>query len=170
MDKIYLRKKVEMMKMKSGVEQAICILIMLATQIDQRPIKSAILSKRLSVSDSSLKKVMRSLVVSGLVDSEAGKDGGFKLNLTPEEITMLHIYEAIEGTHSFVRPTNLAEKVFLRAEKIKDKKKEVLAVFFDAEQQFKARLQKYTLDSLLVEGSDRVENVDWESIVLSTEI
>ena len=159
-----------MMKMKSGVEQAICILIMLATQIDQRPIKSAILSKRLSVSDSYLKKVMRSLVVSGLVDSEAGKDGGFKLKLTPEEITMLHIYEAIEGTHSFVRPTNLAEKVFLRAEKIKDKKKEVLAVFFDAEQQFKARLQKYTLDSLLVEDSDRVDTVDWESIVLSAEI
>ena len=159
-----------MMKMKSGVEQAICILIMLATQIDQRPIKSAILSKRLSVSDSYLKKVMRSLVVSGLVDSEYGKDGGFKLKLTPEEITMLHIYEAIEGTHSFVRPTNLAEKVFLRAEKIKDKKKEVLAVFFDAEQQFKARLQKYTLDSLLVEDSDRVDTVDWESIVLSAEI
>ena len=159
-----------MMKMKSGVEQAICILIMLATQIDQRPIKSAILSKRLSVSDSYLKKVMRSLVVSGLVVSESGKDGGFKLKLTPEEITMLHIYEAIEGTHSFVRPTNLAEKVFLRAEKIKDKKKEVLAVFFDAEQQFKARLQKYTLDSLLVEDSDRVDTVDWESIVLSAEI
>ena len=170
MDKIYLRKKAKMMKMKSGVEQAICILIMLATQIDQRPIKSAILSKRLSVSDSYLKKVMRSLVVSGLVDSESGKDGGFKLKLTPEEITMLHIYEAIEGTHSFVRPTNLAEKVFLRAEKIKDKKKEVLAVFFDAEQQFKARLQKYTLDSLLVEDSDRVDTVDWESIVLSAEI
>lgn len=170
MDKSYLRKKAKMMKMKSGVEQAICILIMLATQIDQRPIKSTILSKRLSVSDSYLKKVMRSLVVSGLVDSEAGKDGGFKLSLTPEEITMLHIYEAIEGTHSFVRPTNLAEKVFLRAEKIKDKKKEVLAVFFDAEQQFKARLQKYTLDSLLVEGSERVGTVDWESIVLSAEI
>jgi Rrf2 family protein len=170
MDKMYLRKKVKMMKMKSGVEQAICILIMLATQIDQRPIKSAILSKRLSVSDSYLKKVMRSLVVSGLVDSESGKDGGFKLKLTPEEITMLHIYEAIEGTHSFVRPTNLAEKVFLRAEKIKDKKKEVLAVFFDAEQQFKARLQKYTLDSLLVEDSDRVDTVDWKSIVLSAEI
>ena len=159
-----------MMKMKSGVEQAICILIMLATQIDQRPIKSAILSKRLSVSDSYLKKVMRSLVVSGLVDSESGKDGGFKLKLTPEEITMLHIYEAIEGTHSFVRPTSLAEKVFLRADKIRDKKQEVLEVFFDAEQQFKGRLQKYTLDSLLVEGSDRVENVDWEAIVLSAEI
>ncbi|MFZ2496972.1 MAG: Rrf2 family transcriptional regulator, partial [Trichococcus flocculiformis] len=91
------------------------------------------------------------------------------LNLTPEEITMLHIYEAIEGMHSFVRPSNLAEKVFLRAEKIKYKKKEVLEVFFDAEQQFKARLQKYTLDSLLVEGSDRIGAVDWESIVLSGE-
>ena len=58
----------------------------------------------------------------------------------------------------------------LRADKIRDKKQEVLEVFFDAEQQFKGRLQKYTLDSLLVEGSDRVENVDWEAIVLSAEI
>lgn len=158
-----------MMKMKSGVEQAICILIMLATQIERRPIKSAILSKRLAVSDSYLKKVMRSLVVSGLVNSEAGKDGGFRLNRTPEEITMLHIYEAIEGTHSFVRPTSLAEKVFLRADKIRDKKQEVLEVFFDAEQQFKGRLQQYTLGSLLVEGSERIGAADWESIVLTSE-
>jgi Rrf2 family protein len=157
------------MKMKSGVEQAICILIMLATQIEQRPIRSAILSRRLDVSDSYLKKVMRSLVVSGLVDSEAGKDGGFKLRRTPDEITMLHIYEAIEGTHSFVRPTNLAEKVFLRAEKIRDKKQEVLEVFFDAEQQFKARLQQYTLGSLLAEGSERIGAADWEAIVLAAE-
>lgn len=157
------------MKMKSGVEQAICIMIMLATQLDKRPLKSTILSSRLAVSDSYLKKVMRELVVSDLVHSEAGKDGGFVLKRTPKEITMLHIYEAIEGKESFVRPTNLAEKVFLHADKIKSKKREVLDVFFDAEQQFKNRLQKYTLESLLFEGTEEVENVDWETIVSATE-
>lgn len=158
------------MKMKSGVEQAICILIMLATQNNQRPLKSAVLSKRLAVSDSYLKKVMRELVVSGLVQSEAGKDGGFRLVKAPKEVTMLHIYEAIESEKSFVRPSNLAEKVFLHANKIKDKKREVLDVFFDAEQQFKQRLQQYTLEALLIEGASRVEPIDWEKVASKTEL
>ncbi|RPA59128.1 Rrf2 family transcriptional regulator [Aerococcus agrisoli] len=157
------------MKMKSGVEQALCIMIMLATQIDHRPLKSTILSRRLDVSDSYLKKIMRSLVVSGLVHSIAGKDGGFVLKKSPKDMTMLHIYEAIEGEESFVRPTNLAEKVFIHADKIKNKKREVLDVFFDAEQQFKQRLQKYTLESLLMAGTDQVTTVDWETIVSTTE-
>ncbi len=42
------------MKVKSGMEQAICILIMLATQKDQLPIKSYTFSARLGVSDSYL--------------------------------------------------------------------------------------------------------------------
>lgn len=157
------------MKMKSGVEQALCIMIMLATQVDHRPIKSTILSRRLDVSDSYLKKIMRSLVVSGLVHSIAGKDGGFVLKKSPKDMTMLHIYEAIEGKESFVRPTNLAEKVFLHADKIKNKKREVLDVFSDAEQLFKQRLQKYTLESLLMAGTNEVNVIDWESIVTSNE-
>ena len=63
------------MKIRKSFEQAICILIILATQ--NLPVKSIDLSKRLGVSDSYLKKITRQLVVSGLIKSKASKLGGF---------------------------------------------------------------------------------------------
>ncbi|STY43330.1 DNA-binding transcriptional regulator IscR [Listeria grayi] len=71
------------MKLKNGIEQTICILIMLETQDKAKPLKSYTISERLGISDSYLKKVMRQLVVAGLVTSEAGKDGGFILAKKP---------------------------------------------------------------------------------------
>ncbi|WP_197284205.1 Rrf2 family transcriptional regulator [Bacillus sp. JCM 19041] len=44
------------MKIKSGVEQAVCILVILATQSDKQHVKSETISTRLNVSPSYLKK------------------------------------------------------------------------------------------------------------------
>jgi Rrf2 family protein len=42
-------------------------------------------------------KVMQRLVKEGFLASNRGPSGGFKLNQEPVEITLLQIYEAIEG-------------------------------------------------------------------------
>jgi Rrf2 family protein len=42
-------------------------------------------------------KVMQRLVKEGFLISNRGPSGGFKLNVEPAEITLLQIYEAIEG-------------------------------------------------------------------------
>ncbi|MEI6061047.1 MAG: Rrf2 family transcriptional regulator [Bacteroidota bacterium] len=42
-------------------------------------------------------KVMQRLVKEGFLISNRGPSGGFKLNLEPGNITLLQIYEAIEG-------------------------------------------------------------------------
>jgi Rrf2 family protein len=42
-------------------------------------------------------KVMQRLVKEGFLSSNRGPSGGFKLNIEPAGITLLHIYEAIEG-------------------------------------------------------------------------
>jgi len=42
-------------------------------------------------------KVMQRLVKEGYLFSNRGPSGGFKLNIEPEKITLLQIYEAIEG-------------------------------------------------------------------------
>ncbi|MFZ4549072.1 MAG: RrF2 family transcriptional regulator [Bacteroidales bacterium] len=42
-------------------------------------------------------KVMQRLVKEGFLLSNRGPSGGFKLNIAPENITLLQIYEAIEG-------------------------------------------------------------------------
>ena len=64
------------MKLKNSVEQAICLLIMIAHSDEKTPLKSYNISKSLGVSDSYLKKIIRQLVVAGLITSEAGKKGG----------------------------------------------------------------------------------------------
>ena len=73
------------MKIKGSLEQAVCILLVIAHTKGHAPVKSYTLSERLGLSDSYLKKIMRQLVVAGLVDSEAGKKGGFVLKKGPEK-------------------------------------------------------------------------------------
>jgi Rrf2 family protein len=45
-----------------------------------------------------ISKVLQRLVKHDLLKSMRGPSGGFSLKKNPEEITLLHIYESIEGT------------------------------------------------------------------------
>lgn len=58
---------------------------------------SAGIAKTISSSEAHLSKVMRRLVLAGLVDSIRGPGGGFTLARAPGEIRLLEIYEAVEG-------------------------------------------------------------------------
>lgn len=152
------------MKMKSGVEQAICILAMLATQVDQKPLKSFVLSQRLQVSDSYLKKMVRKLVVAGLVESSASKEGGFSLAKPSSEMTMLDIFEAIDGKESAIHSSHLAEHVFFTNDSVIKKENEVLNIFYDAERLFKEKLNLFSLDDVLTSHDYEKKSFDWESI------
>jgi Rrf2 family protein len=55
------------------------------------------LAERLNVSLAHLAKVMQSLRKSGLVTALRGPKGGSRLSRAPESITLLEVYEAIEG-------------------------------------------------------------------------
>ena len=147
------------MKMSNAVEQSLVVLVMLALQKDELPIKSYLLSNRLEVSESYLKKTMRKLVVAGIVQAIASKEGGFKLARSIADITLLDVYEAIEGDGSFIHSTQLADRIFLNQasnKPVEDVQQalevavdDVLTVFNDAEADFKKRLQNYTIAKLL---------------------
>ena len=147
------------MKMSSAVEQSLVVLVMLSLQKDDLPVKSYLLSDRLEVSESYLKKTMRKLVVSGIVEAIASKEGGFKLARPIAEITLLDVYQAIEGAGSFIHSTQLADRIFLSQEsdnRVEDVQQalevatdDVLSVFNEAEQDFKNKLQNYTIAKLL---------------------
>ena len=55
------------------------------------------LARGMRASEAHLLKVMRMLVKAGIVDSERGPTGGFSLAKDPGKISLLEIYEAIEG-------------------------------------------------------------------------
>ncbi len=56
-----------------------------------------ILSKEMGASRNHLAKVLQQLVKQNYLKSVRGPSGGFVLNVNPAEISILDIYEAIEG-------------------------------------------------------------------------
>lgn len=55
------------------------------------------LSETLSIPLGSTSKILRKLMLSGLVKSTRGTNGGFSLALLPEDISLKNIIEAIDG-------------------------------------------------------------------------
>ena len=145
------------MKLKNSMEQAICLLIMIAHSDEKAPLKSYNRSKSLGVSDSYLKKIIRQLVVAGLITSEAGKKGGVSLKKNPDKITLLDIFEAIEGKEPFARATGLVERVFLNELKeVKEQKQAmILEAFNQAEKSYKEKLKKITLQMAMVDRNKK---------------
>lgn len=140
------------MKNKGSLEQAVCILLFIAHTPGHAPVKSYTLSERLGLSDSYLKKIMRQLVVSELVDSESGKNGGFVLKKAPKNISLLDVFEAIEGSCPFLSTTNLVDKVFPTEKLIAhEKEKQIVSVFTQAEQAYRHQLSQFTLDNVMIE-------------------
>ena len=140
------------MKIKGSLEQAVCILLVIAHTKGHAPVKSYTLSERLGLSDSYLKKIMRQLVVAGLVDSEAGTKGGFVLKRAPKNISLLDVFEAIESTAPFLSTTNLVDKVFPKEKMIAhEKEQQIISVFTRAEQAYRQSLSQFTLDHVVAE-------------------
>lgn len=55
------------------------------------------LANKLEASEATLAKVLQLLRRSGLVIAQRGPEGGYKLAFSPDRITLLSIFEAIEG-------------------------------------------------------------------------
>ena len=57
------------------------------------------IAEALGVSENHLAKVLQRLVRRGLLVSTRGPRGGFRLAVEPERVTLLDVYEAIEGPY-----------------------------------------------------------------------
>lgn len=55
------------------------------------------IAEKLQASEAHLSKVMQRLAKADLVNSERGPKGGFTLTAAPEAITLMNIFEVIEG-------------------------------------------------------------------------
>lgn len=143
------------MKIRKSFEQAICILLLLSTQ--NRTFKSKELSDKLSVSESYLKKITRQLVVYKLVTSVASKNGGITLNKSPNDITLLDIFVAIEGEERFVETTHLVEKVFDNPLQIEETEALIIRELNKAEDDYKTKLKQITLGNLISAVHNKIQ-------------
>jgi Rrf2 family protein len=85
-----------MFKISEAAALALHTAGLLAAQPD-RLVTTRDVATRFKVSQAHLSKVMQRLVKVGLIRSSRGPGGGFGLNKPAAEITLLNVYEAIEG-------------------------------------------------------------------------
>lgn len=76
---------------------AIHALAYLASREDSKPISTGKVAQSFGFSEAHLSKVFQRLNKSGFLKSVRGPQGGFVLAREPDSITLLDIYEAIDG-------------------------------------------------------------------------
>lgn len=162
------------MKAKPSLEQALCIVALLGIQDRKIPLHSQLVAERLGISTSYLKKIVQKLAKADLVKTVSGRDGGIVLARDPQQITLLDVFDAIESSVPFVKNTGLVAKVFgldhehemVRAFHLKNFQDRqpvanVLAVFDQAEKQYRQQLATLTIGAVLpTEGSAALQ-LDW---------
>ena len=155
------------MRVNQSVEQGIYVVLMLALQRDHSPVKSSVISKMLGVSDSYLKKILRKMVVEGIITSNASKDGGFGLAKPISEITVYDIYRAIDGGGTGITLSGLAHHIFIDDDKLSRDEQLVLDTFRKASDSYEEELQKLHLIDLLVDDGEYAhEKVDWSELAM----
>ncbi|WP_057914221.1 RrF2 family transcriptional regulator [Peribacillus muralis] len=153
------------MQLTKGVEQAICIIVILSTQDKKVPLSSNEISKMLEVSPSYLKKIIRKLVVKRIITSVPGNNGGLSLAKSVDEIKNLEIIEAMEGPISMFPDTGLIEKAFKDGEYAEKGMDVLRRMFTQADELLMEFFSSQTVADLLKEsfGTKELPTLNWNS-------
>lgn len=93
---VFYLRGASMLKISDAASLALHTMVLLASQHD-RLVSNKEIASVLKVSEAHLSKVLQRLAKIGLVHSIRGPHGGFSLGHPGERITLLQVYEAIEG-------------------------------------------------------------------------
>ena len=90
------------MKLARSFEQSIAIMITIAKQPAGNPIPANALASKLNLSPTYSQKLLRKLVLVGLIKATPGANGGFVLARHPNQISIVDIMQAVDETkHTF---------------------------------------------------------------------
>jgi len=138
------------LKLTNATEQALAIMALLSTQEKDVPVSSIAIYQKLSVSSSYIRKLLRKLVVSNIIEGVSGNNGGFYIKKDLSDITLLHIVEAIEEPfHSFPK-VGVLERAFSDFTKIAQTGDEQIAECFSrADKKWNKELERITVEDIL---------------------
>lgn len=150
------------MHLPKNFETSVFVLLILATQQNHVPLKSARLSELLEVSDSSLKKTLRKLVVADLVISNASKDGGFTLKKAITTITLADVLLAVEDYQLLdYQPSQLTTRLFRNPKHITQSESLIQTTLKNGETALITALDQLALAELLETNAFQTGVVDW---------
>jgi len=86
------------MRYTTKAEYGIVALMNLARSEGQGPKSAALVAEEEGISPEYVEKLLQKLRLFGLVESQRGAGGGFRIATDPEKITLRHVIESLEGT------------------------------------------------------------------------
>ncbi len=86
-----------MFRVSRRVDYGLRLLMALAENPEMGPQATALLAERLDIPLAFLHQIGRSLIQAGLIKASPGPGGGLRLNRAPEEISLRHVLEVLEG-------------------------------------------------------------------------
>jgi Rrf2 family protein len=92
-----IRKWARFMKLSRTVTYALQATLLLAQSERGEPIPCSRLAAEGSMPERFLLQILRSLVTHGILQSTRGVEGGYTLDRTPDQISLLEIIEAVDG-------------------------------------------------------------------------
>lgn len=85
------------MKLSRTVEYAVQAVLQLAEHERGTPVPCSHLAARGKMPERFLLQILRNLVTHRILNSTRGVDGGYALERSPDEITLLEVIEAVDG-------------------------------------------------------------------------
>ena len=142
------------MKINKGVEWAAHACTLLAALPDGWSLNAEALAAYHEVPPAYMAKQMQALARAGLVTSARGGGGGYRLAKHTDEISLLAIYLAIEGSQSAFRCMEIRQNGPCGARKADCKTPcGIAARFYAAEQAFRASLSDIPLTEIALEAA-----------------
>ena len=157
------------MKLTNATEQALAILAILATQIEDVPASSQAIYKKLSVSQSYVKKLLRKLVVAKVIEGVSGNNGGFYIEKSLKDISLLEIVESIEGPFYSFPHVGVLERAFSDFNEFaQDGNKVISQVFTEADHAWDEELRHVSVQDVLsrvFKDYGEIPKRDWNQYV-----
>lgn len=86
-----------MFRISRRLDYGLQLMIALAQEPENRAQATAVLAEKLQIPLPFLHQIGRSLIQGRLIKATPGPHGGLRLNLSPEDITLMQIVETLEG-------------------------------------------------------------------------
>lgn len=160
------------MKLTKSFEQGVCIMAIIATQEENVPVSSRTLQARVGSSMTYMQKLLRKLVVAGLIKSAPGANGGFVLARSITNISVLDVVTALDGEVDSYPSTGLFSAVFDRPAATKTAHaadRAMHRIFRAADSLWKQTLSEVTLDDIVARvltADMTTPQIDWNNETL----
>jgi Rrf2 family protein len=139
-----------LMAYSQAFSQAVTIVVYIAVKMNyensSQYFATKYISDKLNIPIPTANKVIKSLVISGIIVSKEGARGGLMLARNPEDITLLDIFLAMEHERPLFKPVNEPN---VYGEEVEFYRNNINNSLIESENAMKEKLSKITIKKLI---------------------